>query len=102
MFAFERNLAAFSCRIEDRRDNRVLTDVAGYIFLRVVGPHFLLVDVLFEHISKNIGIDLVALPHGAVVEMPVILIEKGKEILEGYIWWIDVLLMFKFDLMFKE
>ena len=49
------------------RDDGVAGDVAGDVFLGVVGAHLLLVDVLFEDVAQHVGIDFVVVASGPVV-----------------------------------
>ena len=63
----------------------VFCDVLGNVFLRVVGPHLLLIDVLLKDVTQNVGVDLVVGPQRAFVEMPLVAIEVIKEFLERLI-----------------
>ena len=62
-----------------------LADVLGDVFLGVVGPHLLLVDVLLEDVAEHVGVDLVVGAQGALVEVPVVRVEEVEELLEGLV-----------------
>ncbi len=56
--------------IEQVRDNRVLGDVLGDVFLGVVRPHLLLIDVFLEDVADYVRVDFVVGTTGALVEVP--------------------------------
>ena len=55
----ERDFALGARGIEQERQHGVLADVLGDVFLGVVRPHLLLVDVFLEDVSQHVRIDLV-------------------------------------------
>ena len=67
MVAFECDLALFARSFKQEGNNRVLADVLGNVFLRVVRAHLLLVDVLFEDVAEHIRIDLVVTPQRMLI-----------------------------------
>src|SRR2546430_17165964 len=69
---------------------------------RSVRSHLLLVDVLFEDIAKNIWVDLAASSGRAVVKVPVVLFEEGKNALKCLVRNIDMLAMEVFNLVRSE
>ena len=64
--------------VEEEGDDGVAADVAGDVLLGVVGAHLFLVDVFFEDVAEHIGVDLVVIAQGAVVEMPLVGVEEGE------------------------
>ena len=50
--------------------DRPLAEVFGDLGARVVGAERLLVDVLLEDVAEHVGVDLVVLAAGRVVEVP--------------------------------
>ena len=70
-------------RIEEVGDDRALADVLRDVFLGVVGPHLLLVDVLLKDVAEHVGIDLVVVAKRSRIEVPIPLVEEGKQPLEG-------------------
>ncbi len=91
MFALEGNPARLLRHIEQRRNNSALTDVFRDVFFRVIRPHLFLIDVLFEDIPKDIGIDLASGARRAVIKVPIILFKETKDALESFVWNFDVL-----------
>ena len=63
---------------QQRRNDGVLADVFGDVFLGVVRPHLLLVDELLEDVAQHVGVDLLTALERALVQMPFPFIEKGK------------------------
>src|SRR5262249_47572133 len=59
------------------------------IFLGVVGSHLLLVDVFLENVAQHIRVDFPVVAQWARVEMPVVLIKEGKELLKCLIGNVD-------------
>jgi len=47
-----------------------LAKVFSYLGRRVIGPESFLVDVFFEDVTENVGIDLIVIRAGRVVEVP--------------------------------
>ena len=76
--------------VEQERDDRVLADVLGDVFLGVVRPHLLLVDVLLEDVADHIGVDLVVGAQRPLVQVPAVLVEEVEELLEGLVGDVDV------------
>ena len=56
-FGAERFGIAASCLFKQIGNDRVFGDVFSDVFLGVVRPHLLLVDVLFKNVTKHIRID---------------------------------------------
>ena len=75
--------AFLACGVEEEGDDGVAGDVAGDVLLGVVGAHLLLVDVLFEDVAEDVGVDLVVLPVGPLVEVPAVAVEEVEDALEG-------------------
>src|SRR5262249_43990396 len=70
-------------------NNGIFGNILGDIFLGVVSPHLLLVDVLLENVAQHIGVDFPVVAQWARVEVPVVLIKEGKEPLECFIGNVD-------------
>ncbi len=83
------------------RDDGVLADVFGDVFLGVVRPHLLLVDVLFEDVAEHVGVDFFAAFQRAVVQVPVPGVEEGKKLFKGFVGHVDVVVC-GFKLMHVE
>jgi len=64
--------------IKQRGDDRILANVFSDVFLGVVSPHLLLVNVLLEDVPEHVRIDLAIIAQGERIEMPFVLIEKGE------------------------
>ena len=79
--------------IEQARNDGVAADVAGDVFLRVVGAHLLLVDVLLEDVAQHVWIDLVVVAQRAVVKVPLVGVEEIEDLLERFVWNVDVLIV---------
>ena len=71
--------------VEEEGDDGVAADVAGDVLLGVVGAHLLLVDVFFEDVAEHVGVDLVVVSQGAVVEMPLVGVEEGEYPLKCFV-----------------
>ena len=76
--------------VEEEGDDCVAADVAGDVLLGVVGAHLLLVDVLFEDVAEHVGVDLVVVAQGPVVEVPLVGVEEVEDLLEGVVRDVDV------------
>ena len=76
--------------VEQERDDRVLADVLGNVFLGVVGPHLLLIDVLFEDVADDVGVDLVVCSQGAFVQVPGKLVEESEQLFKGLVGDVDL------------
>ena len=83
------------------RDDGVFADVFGDVFLGVVRPHLLLVDVLLEDVAEHVGIDFLAASQRAVVQVPVPGVEEDKQFLEGFVGHVDVVVC-SFEFMHVE
>jgi hypothetical protein len=88
--------------VEEERDNRILADVLGDIVLRVLRPHLFLVNVLFEDVTEDVGVDLVVPLEGALVEAPVVGVEEREELLERLMGNLDRCAVKLFDLVGHE
>ena len=75
--------------IKEEGDDGVAADVAGDVLLGVVGAHLLLVDVFFENVAEHVGVDLVVLAQGAVVEVPLVGVEEVEDLLESVVGDVD-------------
>ena len=69
--------------IRDGRQDRRGGHVTGDVGLRVVGPVVLLVHVLLEDVAEHIGVDLVVVPMGMLIEVPAPPVEELEQVLEG-------------------
>ena len=98
----EGDLALGAGGVEQERDDRVLADVFGDVFLGVVRPHLLLVDVLLEDVAEHVGVDLVVGAQRALVEVPLVLVEEVEDALEGLVGNLDVWRMRCFELVHLE
>ncbi len=87
--------------VEQEGDDAVLGDVIGDVLLRVVGAHLLLVRVFFEHVTENLGVDLIAAGDRPVVEMPVEAVEETEDAIEGFVGDVEVG-MLALDAVFLE
>ncbi len=87
--------------VEEVRDNGVLADVLGDVFLGVVGPHLLLVDIFLEDVADDVRVDLVVGAKGPFVEVPGVLIEEVEQLFEGLVGDVDIGVAF-FKLMDLE
>jgi len=76
--------------VKDEWDDGILADVLGDVFLGVVRPHLLLVDVFLKDVAHHIWVDLVVGPQGALVKMPGVLVEEVEELLERLVRDIDL------------
>ena len=76
--------------VEQARHDGVAADVAGDVFLGVVGVHLLLVDIFLEDVAQRVEVDLVIAAQRPVVEMPLIGVEEGEDVLEGFVGDADV------------
>ena len=76
----ERDGACLFRSVEQKWDDGVAADVAGDVFLRIVRPHLFLVDVLLENVAEHVRVDLVVVAERAVVEMPVVRVEKRENL----------------------
>ena len=76
--------------IKEEGDDGVAADVAGDVLFGIVGAHLLLVDILFEDVAEHVGVDFVVVAQGAVVEMPLVGVEEGKDLFEGLVGNVDV------------
>ena len=76
--------------VEEEGDDGIAADVAGDVLLGVVGPHLLLVDVFFEDVAEHVGVDLIVVAEGAVVEMPLVGVEEGEDLLECFVGDVDL------------
>ena len=93
----ERHRTLFPGRVEKERNNRVPRDVPGDVLLGVVRAHLLLVDVLLEDIAQDIGIDLVVVPGGPFVQVPLVAVEEVEDSLERLVRYAYFLVvLFKF------
>src|SRR5262249_2371332 len=75
--------------VEQVGNHSIFGNVLGDIFLGVVSPHLLLVDILLENVTQHVVIDFSVVAQGARVEMPVVLIKEGKEPLKRLIGNVD-------------
>ena len=57
----KRHLTLGMSSIEEKREDGIFANIFSNIFLRIIRPHLFLIDVFFENISKDVGIDFVAL-----------------------------------------
>ena len=76
--------------VQDELVDGLLAEVAGDLRAGVVGAEFLLVDVFFEDVAEDVGVDFVVVAAGRVVEVPGVALEKGEEVFEGYVRDADV------------
>ena len=82
---------AFGLRhFQQAGQRRVAGDVASDVLLSVVGAHLLLVDVLFKDVTQYVRVDFVVVAAGAVVQMPLVLVEKPENLLERGVRDVDV------------
>ena len=72
------------CVLEKPRNDGVFGDVIGDVFLGVISPHLLLVDIFLEDMAENVGIDFapVSTFDGAGIERPFVLIKKTEDALK--------------------
>jgi hypothetical protein len=75
--------------IKENRDNGGFSDILGDIPLRIISSHLFLVDVLFEDIAKNIGIDDVVVARWMIIQFPTVGIEEGENALKSLIGYFD-------------
>ena len=52
------------------------------ILFGVVGTHLFLVDVFLKDVAEDIRVDLVIVPQGTVVKVPLVLLKKLEKLLE--------------------
>ena len=71
--------------INEERDDGGCYDILGDVPLCVISSHLFLVDVLFEGIAKNIGIDLVVVARWMIIQFPTVGIEEGENALKSLI-----------------
>ena len=62
--------------------DRLFAEILRDLSPRVVRAESLLVDVLLEDVAQYVGVDLVVLAAGRVVEMPGVTVEEVEQILE--------------------
>ncbi len=77
--------------VEHELVDSLLAEVLGDLRPRVVSAEFLLVDVLFEDVAEDVGVDLLVVSAGRVVERPRVALEEAEEIFEGGIRNADLL-----------
>ena len=71
--------------VENRRVDGAFTQVAGDLGAGVVGTEGFLVDVLLEDVAQHIRVDLVAHRARRIVQVPRIMPEQRKHMVEGRI-----------------
>ena len=79
--------------IEQEGNDGVSANVAGDVFLGVVGPHLLLVDVLLEDVAKDVRVDFLVVVEWPVVQVPLVGIEEIEYPPERLIRDMDVLVI---------
>ena len=87
---FSKAILHFARRpVEEKRENRVLTDVVGDILLGVVGAHLLLVNVFLEDKAKDSRIDFFVRAQRALIEVPLPIVKVIEDRLKGFIRNLD-------------
>ena len=81
--------------------DRPFAEILGDLGPGVVCAEGLLVDVLLEDVAEHVGVDLVVLAAGRVVEVPGVAVEEVEQVLEGPIGDVD-LRVFLLDLVRQE
>jgi hypothetical protein len=76
--------------VEEEGYDGVFADVIGDVLFGVVRPHLFLVDVFLEDVTEDIGVDFVVGAVGAVVEMPAVSVEEGKQPVERGVGDVEV------------
>ena len=70
---------------EDDLVDGPLAEIFGDLGRRIVCAEGLLVDVLLKDVPEHVGIDLIVVLAGHVIEVPRVSLEKGEDIFEGLI-----------------
>ena len=76
--------------LQDQPVDGPLAEVLGDLRPGVVGAERLLVDVLLEDVAQHVGVDLVVLAAGGVVEVPGVAGEQGEEVLECLVGHVEL------------
>ncbi len=79
------NRASLPCLIEKKRNDGVLGNVLGDVFLGVVRTHLFLIDVLLEDVAEDVRVDLTVVAIFALVQVPVVLLKEVEELFESLI-----------------
>ena len=77
-------------------------DVFGDVLFGVVGAHLFLVDVFFEDVTEDIGIDFIIVFQRAVVKVPLVALKERKEPFKGGVGNLNRLPVMRLYLVFLE